>query len=1006
MLKTEHPTFIFRSQNQVEMSDRNANISSKSASGYKTLGLLVLGLLFLPLLPLVLSPASAATSAPDPDETDFQLLVTPSAPNLPADRNTYFAMVQLIVSENNDPIEAPRGMEITVSSSDPSVLSLPISKVMLAAGESMVKVQFMTTDKAGVAAITAQSEGVKSSTATMTTFRMDSLDPTRLAVYSAPSSFLPDPEQTGMIYVQVLNSQNLPAVSKNDISVDISSSDQTVGRVPTYALVPAGSSGILVDFTPQKNIGETTIKASAAGLSPGSLIVSVNGPIASKLIVEFAPDVIPAVNYYDALMSVQLSDENDQPVKASTSVRVLLKSSDTSIVTVPQYVEIQAGKSFATTTVESKGKIGTATITASATGYETGINSMDAVQLSDAGTNDSKQLKLFSVPGVLLPDNSEHESLVVAFQDMNGKPYRQSGYLYQRIALSTSNTQVGEITSTAFSSKETYAIASFKTKYAVGDTEITASLEGYIPAQMTLAVAGSGPSSVALTQIPSIIAANNFQSNSLVVSLVDHEGLPVTAQDDTVVYLSSSDPEITKIQASVTIPAGKTYTTALASPSLRAGTTTFTGSADGLAAASTMFKTVGFVGSLSEYHLGLYAVPKLPADGKEYEAIVVQLQDQNGLPVIAKSDVQVSLSSGSLYAGTVQASAVLKKGESQVTATFRTSTVKDDGFKVTASSEGFTSVESEIETTTQPLTVIKSSTVPARAAFGAQIPISVEVFSGAIPVSNAKVTISGNSAEENAVYTDESGHADGMFVATLPGVNTVVVTISKPGYEEEQISSRITLLQTINLTISAETLAGTSAPIQLKVTPPVGIKMPPVKAGIPIKFDNVNWGQFTVSAPPQIKTANAVYDFAQWSDGSTANPRSWTVVEDSKITAQYNAKYLLQIQDPSGLSTGSGYYEEGQTATLSMSKTAIPGVLVDKEFAGWGGSVGSSSQTTEVTVNGPMTIEVQWKDNYMKVALIAVAIGGGGFFYYWKIFKPKKELEAKTRAPDLDWYKK
>jgi hypothetical protein len=989
---------------QHEMSDRCPIRHKDSAFGYKTLGIFVLGLLFMPLLPLMV-PAGASTSMPDLSETEFQLSIIPSATKLPADRNAYFAMIQLQVAARGNPIEAPEDMTITVFSSDPSVITLPQNKVTLMQGQSMVKTGIVTTDKAGVGSITVQAEGVKSSTTSITTYRMDSLEPTRLAIYAAPNTFIPDPVFAGMIYVQILNSQGLPSVSKNDMSVDISSSDSTVGRVPSYGVIPSGSSGIFVDFIPQKQIGQTTVKASAPGLSPGELLVNVDGAIPSKLVVEFAPNVIPAINYNDALMTIQLTDENDEPVKASKLTRVLLKSSDTSILEVPQYVEIAAGKSYASAFVVAKGKIGTATITASATGYATGINSIDAVQISEAGANDPKQLQIFSVPSVLPPDNSEHQAIVVAFQDMEGRPYRQISYFFQRIALSTSNTQVGEIASPSFLAKETYAIAKFKTKYGVGETEVTASLEGYQPAQMTMLVGGSGPATVAVSQIPSVIEANNFESRSLVVSLLDHHGKPVAAHADTTVFLSSSDPEITRIQASVTIPAGTSHATATAHTTLRAGATTITGASDGLGAGSTVFRSVGFTGSISEYHLGLYVIPKLPADGRDYEAIIVQLQDQGGLPVLAKSDVHVSLSSGSLIGGTIQESVVIPKGSTLVAATFKTSLLEDDSFKITASSEGFTSVESEIQTTTQPLTVYKIFEFPPRAEFGSDIPVSVDVYSGAIPISGAIVTITGQNAQDNTATTDVNGHAEGFYTPSMPGSNTIIVKANKPGYQENQISSRIILDQSVDLTVTAKTEAGNTVPAQLKVTAPKGVKAQTSTPGGPISYQGASWGSYLVNAPPQVSAPNAVYEFVQWLDGSTENPRTWNIVEDSTITAVYKARYLLQINDVNGLALGGGYYEEGRTASISMSNTAIPGIMTDKEFAGWNGAIKSTSQSAEIAMDGPKIVEVEWRDSYLKLALIGAAVGGGGFFYYWKIFRPKKELEEKQRAPDLDWYK-
>ncbi|MGI0014586.1 MAG: hypothetical protein ACREBU_14265, partial [Nitrososphaera sp.] len=571
----------------------------------------------MPLLPYLV-PATAANSSLN--QIEFQLFVTPAAPKLPADRNSYYAIVQLQDVKNGNPIEAPEDLEITLISSDPSVVGLPEGELTLGKGGTMLRIEILTTDKAGIASITALADGVKSSTTSISTYRMDSLDPTRLAIYAAPSTFIPDPQHTGMIYIQVLNSQNLPSVSKNDIPVDLSSSQTTVGRVPSYTVIPAGKSGIIVDFTPQKQTGQTVIKASAAGLAPGELTVVVDGPVATRLVVEFAPDIIPAVSYHDAMMTVQLTDDGGNPVKAGKNLQVLLKSSDTSIVVVPQSIEIPAGKSHALVYAQSKGTLGTATITATATGYETGFNVIQAVEMSTASSSDPKVLQLYSVPSVLPPDNSEHQAIVVAFLDQEGNPYKQTGWLYSRIALSTSNTQVGEITSTTLTTKETYAIAKFKTKYSVGETTLTASLEGYAPTQMTLKIDGSGPAAVVLTQIPGIIEANNFGSESLVISLVDHKGQPVAAQEDTVVYLSSADPEIAKVQASTTIKAGESHTTSDVRATLRDGLTTITGAAEDLASGSISFRTVGFTGSISEYHLGLYTIPKLPADGREYQA--------------------------------------------------------------------------------------------------------------------------------------------------------------------------------------------------------------------------------------------------------------------------------------------------------------------------------------------------------------------------------------------------
>jgi hypothetical protein len=438
---------------------------------------------------------------------------------------------------------------------------------------------------------------------------------------------------------------------------------------------------------------------------------------------------------------------------------------------------------------------------------------------------------------------------------------------------------------------------------------------------------------------------------------------------------------------------------------LRAGTTTISGSAVGLGAGATGFRTVGFTGSVSEYYLGLYAIPTLSADGREYEAVVVQLQDSAGLPVLAKSNVPVSLSSGSLSAGTIQKSVIIPKGFSIATALFNTSLTEDDSFRITASSEGFATVETEMNVATQPLNVYRTYELPSRLDFESEIPISVEVYSGSLPVSDAKVSITGLSAMESIVTTDENGHAEGVYRATQPGSNTIVVKASKPGYDEAEIITRVNLLQTIDVTITAETQGGTIAPAELKVTLPSSKKPQTTIPGSPLVYEDASWGEYILEAPLQVSKADAVYQFVQWSDGSTENPHKWKVIDDAKLTAVYKASYLLEVRDINGAAVGGGYFDEGNTANIVAGKTSIPGILTDKDFAGWSGSIISASPSAEVVMDGPKIVEAQWKDNYTKVVLIGAAIGGAAFFYYWKILKPKRKLEAQQKAPDLDWYK-
>jgi hypothetical protein len=349
---------------------------------------------------------------------------------------------------------------------------------------------------------------------------------------------------------------------------------------------------------------------------------------------------------------------------------------------------------------------------------------------------------------------------------------------------------------------------------------------------------------------------------------------------------------------------------------------------------------------------------------------------------------------------------VIPAGSTFVIATFTASTNPDDGFKITASTPGFKSVEASLATTGQDLTVTIVNEVPRNADFGDFIPVAVDVFTtGIIPVKNATVSVSGDHADESIIMTDENGHAEGLFKAILPGLNTIIVTVSKPGYKVATENARITLDQVVDLTISAKTLKGKDITAQIKVKGPTSLRSDTAKPGLPITLKDGKWGTYILTPQVDIKSASAIYKFVNWSDGTTDNPKSVTIIEDAKITAYYSAQYMLQVSSDQGTTSGGGFYAEGAKATITIAPTSVNGFLIDKTFGGWSGDIQASSATTNVIMNSPKTVKAVWNDGYLKIFLIAGAAGGGGFGFYWKIIKPKRELEAKSRAPDLDWYK-
>jgi hypothetical protein len=334
-----------------------------------------------------------------------------------------------------------------------------------------------------------------------------------------------------------------------------------------------------------------------------------------------------------------------------------------------------------------------------------------------------------------------------------------------------------------------------------------------------------------------------------------------------------------------------------------------------------------------------------------------------------------------------------------------TTTTTPGKFDVVASSQGFESVEAEMETVTQPLKVVAASQIPAKASFG-NLPVAADVFFGSIPLKGANIQVGGLHADPTDATTDENGHAESMYIPTRPGQNTVTITASKPGYEPATITSRISLEQTVSINFDAVTEGGNAAQPALKVQgPSISKRDVSLRSDSQAEMNDVKWGTYQLTAPEDFSTPDARYEFVQWSDGVTDNPRYYDVIQDDTITAVYSARYLLQVSSDEGKVAGTGYYEEGKTAIISVEPEASMGVLVDAYFAGWSGDLTSSAKTASIVMDGPKTVKAEWDQSYVKMFALLAAAGGGGYMGYVRVIKPKMQARKKERPPDLDWYK-
>ncbi len=124
-------------------------------------------------------------------------------------------------------------------------------------------------------------------------------------------------------------------------------------------------------------------------------------------------------------------------------------------------------------------------------------------------------------------------------------------------------------------------------------------------------------------------------------------------------------------------------------------------------------------------------------------------------------------------------------------------------------------------------------------------------------------------------------------------------------------------------------------------------------------------------------TPNEGYQFVQWSDGSTENPRSLTVTSDINIFAEFEIMtFEVTANAENGTIDGAGYYTYGSEVTL----TATPNE--GYQFVQW--SDGSTENPRSLTVTSDINISAEFEIMTFEVTTNAEngTIDGAGYYTY------------------------
>ncbi|MDH7555417.1 MAG: carboxypeptidase regulatory-like domain-containing protein [Candidatus Methanosuratincola sp.] len=505
-------------------------------------------------------------------------------------------------------------------------------------------------------------------------------------------------------------------------------------------------------------------------------------PTPTKLKIYVAPPKVLADNNVYETIFVQLQDSKGLPARAVQDTEIYLSSSSIYVGTVDPVITIRAGETYAVAKFYSTYTPGTTTITATASGFQTVQASMTTV-----GPIPNK-LVVHVLPEALPADNSQYSAVVVQLQDSSGTPAKAPiGNV--NVSLFSSNTTVGTVEPyVIIPSGSTYGVAKFKTTNTSGSTTVTAIASGYVTGSATVKTQSYNyeATKLAVYISPSKVPADGIVYDVVAVQLKDSKGNIAKAASNVVVSLSSSNTGVGTVTGSITIPVGQSFAIARFNSTFKAGTTTITATATNLITATQSITTVGPVPS----KLSVYCVPSsLPADNRQYSAVVVQLQDSSGNPAKdPEGDVLVDLFSSKPDFGVPAPRVVIPYGTTYAVATFN-STFLAGSTDLTAQSAGYYSAQARMTTSLIdeiPLTVALSAE-PATVDSEAKSTVRILVkFNNTAPAPGVTIKLSSSSGGTFSAITNES-NGNYSVVFTAPKVSsstmiTITANATKTGY--------------------------------------------------------------------------------------------------------------------------------------------------------------------------------------------------------------------------------
>lgn len=328
-------------------------------------------------------PGSASLRTFDPYASaspPHSLRVYASPSFIPAEYGTRGMVIVQIVDSEGNPITATSEIEVTITSSNTSILRIP-SSLTIHVGENYGTIAYSALGVVGRTNITALSEGFMPGKATISATRPGG-PPARLHLSLSPSILLPGGSPHESITIQLLDPEGSPTRAHEPVSIYLSSSDLDVAVVekPHVTIEPGmhyTSARLITGFKP----GKSMIAAAAQGLETSLATLEVRGPTPNKLSLCAASPVILADGERREILALQVQSKDGIPMVSPEDVEVYLATSSKIVGDVPSTVRIRRGESYVRIPFQSTLVPGDLDIIAHAHGLEASSTTISTLAL-------------------------------------------------------------------------------------------------------------------------------------------------------------------------------------------------------------------------------------------------------------------------------------------------------------------------------------------------------------------------------------------------------------------------------------------------------------------------------------------------------------------------------------------------------------------------------------------------------------------------------------------------